>query len=133
ALRSLLSHALALAAFLTASGTVAQAQNTYTWNNYDGSGNTLWSTPGNWLPSTGAVPGTDTVLIFNTSDALQPLAGYTSTFDSTFDVNALTFNGSASGSTPILLTGSGAASTIRFNLSSTNVRPTLTQNGTSAV
>src|ERR671933_134120 len=77
--------ALALAALATRPA----AAQTYTWNNFSNSG-TLWSTASNWDPGA-AVPGPDTVLLFPSSDQRQVAGGYTSTYDSAFDVNALAF------------------------------------------
>src|SRR5689334_2073081 len=116
--------ALAVAAALLAPRPAA-AQ-TYTWNNFSNSG-TLWSTASNWDPGA-AVPGPDTVLLFPSSDQRQLTGGYTSSYDSAFDVNALSFTTFASAAAPIVLTGNAAGDSIRFNPSSLapSVQPSAT-------
>ncbi|MGH8048093.1 MAG: beta strand repeat-containing protein, partial [Chthoniobacterales bacterium] len=103
----------------------------YTWNNFNGAGDTLWSSPGNWQPGA-AASFFNTTLNFPGSVS-QPSAGYTTTYDSAFTVNALVFSSTAgSSNTGVSVTGSGSGSTIRFNLDGAT-QPSITNNGTSLV
>ena len=61
--------AIAMALIATA-GPQAVAQTTYTW---EGNVDAFWSTPGNWLPAPGGVPGSTDTVIFD--DTAMMIAG----------------------------------------------------------
>src|SRR5436190_13514533 len=123
-------------ACLTARPATAQTPPTpnYTWNAFSGG---TWSTANNWQPAGPPPGGIDQILGFGSSP-LQTASGYTSQFDTTFDLNGLVFNSSVA----VTLSGTTAASTLRFDTSSTGTLPAIwqagsgrasIQNGTSAV
>lgn len=135
--RSLVALALA---YLAAGPAAAQTPPTpaYTWNAFGGG---TWSAANNWVPAGPPPGGIDQVLGFGSSP-LQTAGGYTSQFDTTFDLNSLVFSSSAGSITPVSLSGSTAASTLRFDTSSTGTLPAVwqvgfggasIQNGTSTV
>src|SRR5262245_26231224 len=94
--------ALALV-FLTARPPAAQSPPTpnYVWNNFVG-GTTTWSTGNNWVPAGPPPSGIDQILGFGSS-SLQTAGGYTSTFDTVFDLNSLVFNSFAASNTQVTL------------------------------
>lgn len=129
----LIRLAVAASALLAVLARPAPAQTNYVWNRYTGNG--VWTDAANWLPATGFAPTADTLLEFGTLATAQTAAGYTSFFNAAFDINALSFTGTAGGATPIVLTGDTAASTLRFNPSTatTPVQPRISVTGLSPV
>jgi autotransporter-associated beta strand protein len=104
----------------------------FEWLRFNATAPTTWSTGGNWVGGVAPTGSVDRVLGF-TSSPLQIAGGYTSTFDSAFDLNALVFTSSAASNPSLIIQGAAAGNSMRFNTSSTNVLPSIWQNGTGRI
>ena len=129
--RTLRALLIAAAIFVPVSVAHAQPPTDSQWNNFSGAG-TSWSfNANNWDPA--GVPTSDVnrVLGFGSSN-LQAAGGYTTTFDSAFNLNSLVLT-SAGASNPSLVITGAAASSLRFNTSAAALAPSIWQNGSGRV
>ena len=121
----------AIVANLTPSPAHAQPTIDFAWNNFTGVA-TTWSTAANWVGGIAPTSGIDRVLGFSSS-SLQTAGGYTSTFDSVFDLNSLVFTSQGASNPSMVITGNAAGNTLQFNTSSTGLLPSIWQSGTGRV
>ncbi len=112
---------------------LAQPATTAVWNNYSGTG-TLWTSGPAWVGGVAPTSGAANVLGFGSS-LNQVAGGYTSTYangGAAFDLNSLVFSSTAASNPSLVLTGSAAGDTLRFNTNAGTL-PSVWQTGSGRV